>query len=325
MKNYQTENSYVLNQILATRTHTENEFYLVCSGPLLLKKGGIKFWVVFTEKYGMPFLIGKHPRGTSKEDTNDLADLLEAMVQDAIAVIPDDSSVEIREATKNSSADIFEKLIDKMNAEVSKAILGQTLTTEIGSTGSYAASNTHFAVRKDIIDSDKKLAEKTINQLIAWIYELNFTNTEVPQFELYEEEDVDLTLAQRDKTLTESGIKFTKEYFIKTYGFDDEDIEIENISKPKPQEQSFKQFAEANIDGQAEVDELLDTFDIEALSKQSKALFGDFLSEFNECKDFDEFLSNLNDNKINTKNFESELVKSLFLCEVWGRIDAEYE
>lgn len=26
---------------------------------------------------------------------------------------------------------------------ISKAILGQTLTTEIGSTGSYAASNTH--------------------------------------------------------------------------------------------------------------------------------------------------------------------------------------
>lgn len=293
--------------------------------PITFKKGGMKFWVVFTEKYGMPFLLGKHPRGTSKEDTDNLADLLEAMVQDAIAVIPDDSSVEIQEATKNSSAEIFEKLIDKMNAEVSKAILGQTLTTEIGSTGSYAASNTHFAVRKDIIDSDKKLVEKTINQLIAWIYELNFGNAEVPQFELYEEEDVDLTLSQRDKILADSGVKFTKEYFTKTYGFDDEDIEVESISKPKPQEKSFKQFAEANIDGQAEIDELLDTFDVDILNRQSKVLFGDFLSNFNDCKDFDEFSNNLNDKKINIKNFEEELAKALFLCEVWGRIDAEYE
>ena len=44
-----------------------------------------------------------------------------------------------------------------MNSEISKAVLGQTLTTEIGSTGSYAAANTHMAVRQDIIDADKNL------------------------------------------------------------------------------------------------------------------------------------------------------------------------
>ena len=102
--------------------------------PVTFKKGGLKFWVVFTEKYGIPHLIGKHPRGATKEETDKLADLLEEMIQDAIAVIPDDSSVEIQEANKSSSAEIFEKLIDKMNSEISKAILGQTLTTESGAT-----------------------------------------------------------------------------------------------------------------------------------------------------------------------------------------------
>ena len=109
---------------------------------------------------------------------------------------------------------------------ISKAILGQTLTTEIGSTGSYAASNTHMQVRQDIVDSDKKLVEGVINQLIQWIYEINFTNAEVPVFELYEPEDVDLTLAQRDKILSDTGVKFTKEYFIKNYGLEDEDFDI---------------------------------------------------------------------------------------------------
>lgn len=71
---------------------------------------------LFTEKYGMPHLIGKHPRGATKEETDNLADLLEQMVQDAIAVIPDDSSVEIQEANKSSSAAIYEQLIDKMNS-----------------------------------------------------------------------------------------------------------------------------------------------------------------------------------------------------------------
>ena len=206
------------------------------------KKGGLKFWVVFTEKYGMPHLIGKHPRGSTKEETNSLADMLEDMVQDAIAVIPDDSSIEIQEASKSSSAEIYEKLIDKMNTEISKAILGQTLTTEIGSTGSYAASNTHMQVRQDIVDSDKKLVEGVINQLIQWIYEINFANAEVPIFELYEPEDVDLTLAQRDKILSDTGVKFTKEYFIKNYGLEEEDFDIrEDIIPVNP---NFKEFRE---------------------------------------------------------------------------------
>ncbi len=37
---------------------------------------------------------------------------------------------------------------------------------------------------------------------------------------MWEEEDVDLTLSQRDKMLADSGVKFTKEYFMKTYGFE---------------------------------------------------------------------------------------------------------
>ena len=253
------------------------------------KKGGLKFWVVFTEKYGMPHLIGKHPRGASKDETNTLADMLEDMVQDAIAVIPDDSSVE----------EIYEKLIDKMNAEISKAILGQTLTTEIGSTGSYAASNTHFAIRQDIVDADRKLVESVINQLIQWIYEINFAdcrqsakrsgdtfnadnqepNQEVPVFEMYEPEDVDLTLAQRDKILSETGVKFTKEYFIKAYGLEEEDFDIREDIIPATNSQ-FSEFKEdASGPGQEQIEDLY------------------------------------------SKQFEQTLQKALFLCELQGRSD----
>ena len=33
--------------------------------PTTFKKGGLKFWVQFTEKYGAPWVIGKHPRSAS--------------------------------------------------------------------------------------------------------------------------------------------------------------------------------------------------------------------------------------------------------------------
>lgn len=293
--------------------------------PVTFKKGGLKFWVVFTEKYGMPHLVGKHPRGASKEETNTLADMLEDMVQDAIAVIPDDSSVEIQEANKSSSAEIYEKLIDKMNSEISKAILGQTLTTEIGSTGSYAASNTHMAVRQDIIDADKKLVESVINQLIRWIYEINFLNAEVPVFEMFAPEDVDLTLAQRDKILSDTGVKFTKEYFIKTYGFEDEDFEIREDLPPvmPPQFKEFKE-QDGNIFapiGQEQIENLYKFISEEKLSKQAQQMIFPLISLIENCETFNEAYDLLADKNLHSKQLEQSLQKALFLCELQGRSD----
>src|SRR5574344_312203 len=289
--------------------------------PVTFKKGGLKFWVIFTEKYGIPHLIGKDPCGATKEETDNLADLLEEMVQDAIAVIPDDSSVEIQEANKSSSAEIFEKLIDKMNAEISKAILGQTLTTEIGSTGSYAASNTHFQVRQDIVDSDKKLVEKTVNQLIRWIYEINFASADVPVFEMFEEEDVDLNIAQRDKILSDTGVKFTKEYFIKNYGLEDEDFDIREDAIPaSPQFNQFNQEEEI-IEGQVRIDELFKFLSETELSSQAQKILSPLISLIETCDSLEEAQELLKDKNLHSKQFEQSIQKALFLCELQGRSD----
>ncbi len=315
--------------------------------PVAFKKGGLKFWVIFTEKYGMPFLVGKHPRGTSKEDTDNLADMLEAMVQDAIAVIPDDSSVEIMEAAKASSADVFDKLIDKMNAEISKAILGQTLTTELGNGGSLAASKTHMEVRKDIIDADKKVVERTLNQLIQWIYEINFNEKDIPSFELYEEEDVDITLSQRDKTLADTGVKFTKEYFMKTYGFENEDIEVSEVAPDKNKKPVFSEFAdceqrlkgglcppgmpfnasnqekESQFPDQQAIDDFIGSFSDTELQKQAEKLLKPILTIIDKSKSYEEIYEKLSEKGLNTTQIETILQKIFFISEVWGRLSAD--
>ena len=286
------------------------------------KKGGLKFWAVFTEKYGMPHLIGKHPRGASRDETDSLANMLEDMIQDAIAVIPDDSSVEIQEANKTSSAEIYDKLIDKMNAEISKAILGQTLTTEVGSMGSYAAANTHMQVRKDIIASDQKLVESVINKLIRWIYEINFPNAEIPVFSMYEEEEVDLTLAQRDKVLSETGVQFTKEYFIKNYGLEEEDFEIKensySVSNP-----NFSEFKESvpDIPGQAQIEKLFKFLSENELISQAEKMLSPLISLLNSCESYEEAFELLTEKNIQSKKLEESIQKALFLCELQGRSD----
>ncbi|HSA05734.1 MAG TPA: DUF935 family protein [Candidatus Gastranaerophilales bacterium] len=304
---------------------------------VILKKGGLKFWIKFTEKYGMPFLIGKHPRGTGKEDSNNFANMLEAMVHDAIAIIPDDSTIEIQEATKTSSAEIYERLVDKMNAEISKAILGQTLTTEIGNKGSYSASKTHFDVRKDIINADKKLVERTLNQLIYWIYELNFAGqSEIPVFTMYEEEDVDLNLAQRDKILFDAGVKFTKKYLMRTYGFEEDDIEVSNLETkvikpeeipPASQEKSFKEFKETQSEfpDQQIIDDFIDSFSAEELQEQAKNIFGSVMELVNNASSYEEIQEKLSEQGLETSQIEKMLEKIIFISEIWGRLSVNEE
>jgi phage gp29-like protein len=271
--------------------------------------------------------------------------MLEAMVHDAVAVIPDDSTVEIQEATKTSSSDVYERLIDKMNSEISKAILGQTLTTEIGDKGSYSASKTHMDVRKDIIDADKRIVERVLNQLIQWIYELNFVSgvnlansflgqADIPVFTMFEEEDVDLNLAQRDKILCDAGVKFTKKYLMKTYGFEEDDIEVvtpENTSDKTQQpvipnqKTKFSEFENINdnkFPDQVAIDEFIDSFLAEDLQLQAKNIFGSVMELVNNANSYEEIQEKLSEQGLNTNQIEKVLQKAIFISEVWGRLYA---
>jgi phage gp29-like protein len=198
--------------------------------PVTFKKGGLKFWVNFVERFGTPWIVGKLPRGTDKPKINDLADMLESMVTDAVAVIPDDSSVEIIEAAgKGASSDLHRALVEWCNSEVSTAILGHAGASE-STPGKLGGDNTAGDVKQELVDADANVAIETMDTLIGWIHELNFGGSEPPTFSMWQEEDVDLDLATRDQTLTETGVRFSKKYFTKTYGFEDEDIE--EISVP---------------------------------------------------------------------------------------------
>ncbi|MGI6394516.1 MAG: DUF935 domain-containing protein [bacterium] len=199
-----------------------------CFWPVTFKKGGLKFWVTFAEKYGMPWAIGKVPRSTSSEARHEMANSLENMIADGIAVINDDGAIELKESgNKSTSTEVYKELVSEMRKEIALGLLGQTLTSDVGSTGSFAASKTHEDVRQDLIDSDKGLVEETINTLLTWITDLNFGNEKgYPEFYLYNEEDVDKVLAERDQILTQTGVKFTKTYYMRAYGLTEDEFEI---------------------------------------------------------------------------------------------------
>jgi phage gp29-like protein len=201
-----------------------------CYWPVVFKNGSLKFWVNFTEKFGMPILMGSYGRGGSQEDADKLLDALSSLVEDSVIVAPEDVKLELHEAGKSSSVALYRDLIKFCNAEISKAVLSQTLTTELDM-GSYAASQTHFKIRKEVILSDIRLVESTMNKLIKEIVDLNFAPP-YPRFSLAMNDSDNMQMVERDTRLAQTGqVKFTKEYWMRTYGFKEEDLEAENGEK----------------------------------------------------------------------------------------------
>ena len=198
-----------------------------CYWSVTFKNGGIKFWVNYTEKYGMPLFLGQFQRGATQDEIKEFASALAGMTQDTVIVSPNDFKVDIAESNKATSVELFRELIKHCNAEISKALLSQTLTTELES-GSLAAAQTHFKIRKEVIRSDSKLCESTINTLIDYIVKVNFGDIKGPKFRHIINESDNQERIDRDIKLVQAGIKLNKDYWAKTYGLKDEEFEVAN-------------------------------------------------------------------------------------------------
>ena len=106
--------------------------------------------------------------------------------------------------------DQFMALFDKIGAEMAKAVLGQTLTSDQGRVGSQALGNVHNEVRKDLLDADAKhIASVITRDIVTPLVRLNFgDNVEVPRFKFVTEEKADLgTFATGISTLVASGLR----------------------------------------------------------------------------------------------------------------------
>jgi hypothetical protein len=152
------------------------------------------------------------------------------MLGTAVAAIPEDSSIDLKEsASKGASSQVFDDFLRYCKSEIAIALLGQNQTTE--AEANRASATAGLEVTRDIRNDDASLVEGVFNQLLTWICELNFSVDTLPTFELFEQESIDKLQAERDKILTEIGVSFTEQYIHRTYGFEDGDIIMQAVEK----------------------------------------------------------------------------------------------
>ncbi|MCW5666516.1 MAG: DUF935 family protein [Piscinibacter sp.] len=189
--------------------------------PVFFKRQDITFWLTFADKFGSPTALGKYPSGAGKSEQDKLLAVLGAISQDAGVIVPEGMLIELIEASRSGSADTYEKLARYMDEQISKAVLGETMSTGAAATGLGSnQADVHNDVRIELAKDDADDLDETLTETLArWIVEFNVPGAGVPKIEHEFAEPEDLTArANRDKVLVEMGFEPTEEYILETYG-----------------------------------------------------------------------------------------------------------
>jgi hypothetical protein len=190
--------------------------------PVKMKNAGLKFWFRFLERFGSPWAIAK-----TSFDPDKLASEVQAMLSGDSAVIDAEEELTLIQPTSNVD---FTKLPNYLDNQISKAILGANLTSDVKE-GSYAAAKTHNEIREDLASNDAKILIFVMNKTISYFKEINGFNGEL-YAKLYDEDAPNIERATRDKTLYDMGFIPTKKYITSTYNIElDEDDQISKKDK----------------------------------------------------------------------------------------------
>lgn len=132
-------------------------------------------WGVFVQAFGIPIRVGKYGRDSTPDDRNTLWQAIVSSAGQLGIMIPESMVMEFIEPKNGSgSNDTHERRCKWLDEQTSKAVLGQTGTTDARQ-GTHAAAAVHRQVQDDIERADAMLVAHTVNeQLVPAMIDMSF-------------------------------------------------------------------------------------------------------------------------------------------------------
>ena len=299
------------------------KIFRACAWLYLFKNYSLKDWVVFSEVYGMPLRLGKYPSGANDEQKKALKSALLSLASDGAGIIPQGADIELIFSSAKSGADVYERLAKFCEKGMSKVILGQTLSADVGEKGSYAAAKAHNEVREDILFADARALSETLKfQIIKPLIGFNFGwDTPLPRVipRISEPEDLKTT-AETYQILAGMGLKIPEDFIYGKFNIPKPEKDSEVIGgEQKPALKLALKQGIYTQDQQLIEDVVEKYFPVlngtrsENLAKIEKLL--------NEAKDYEELKQGLNAiyPNLNKEAFSEILARLFFASEMWGR------
>lgn len=132
------------------------------------KKNMIAYWDTFGEIFGMPMRVAYTP-SQNQSDWTRIFNMLNSLGAAGVGLFPDGTQIDIKETSRGDAYNVYDRRVDRANSEISKAILGQTMTIDNGS--SLSQSETHLEVFNNICKGDATAIKHTINNRLLPLME----------------------------------------------------------------------------------------------------------------------------------------------------------
>lgn len=161
----------------------------------MFKAFTLRDWAIFTQTFGQPVRVGKYPAGSSESDKNTLFRAVADIAGDCAAIIPESMVIDFIQAPNiGASHALYKERADWLDQQMSKAVLGQTATTD-AIAGGHAVGQEHRKVQEDIERADAKALSVIINRdlIQPWIILNKGPQKKYPRLKIGREDDEDVS------------------------------------------------------------------------------------------------------------------------------------
>jgi len=205
---------------------------------VIYKRNTTADWAQFSEVFGTP--VREYIYETDDDEARQRC-IEDAQNTGSLAVLihSTESKVNLLESgNKTGSADLYERLCERCNSEISKLILGNTLTTESNDKGTQALGTVHKKVEDKVAQADRRFVLDVLNYEMTDIFLSMGVNTEGGEFCFPEPKDIDLSAKANILTQmrTTFNLPISDDYLYDEFG----------IEKPK----DYKQLKEHALQSQ---------------------------------------------------------------------------
>lgn len=182
---------------------------------VLYKRGNLGDWATFCEVFGMPTRIYKYPPHdqAAKEELEETAEETGAA---AAVVMSDNCKLEFAETKTSQTGDgVHKTFADWCNNEISKIILGNTMTTD--AQGGNYKGEVHENSQDDIFEADRRFALRTLNTQLYTLLETHGYNPGDASFSYVEEDSTDIKDRIDIDLKVNKAVEVPPEYFYERY------------------------------------------------------------------------------------------------------------
>lgn len=189
---------------------------------VIYKRNGVADWAQFAEIFGMPIEDYTYDTGDEEARARVIKDAQEAGALKKYIHARDVELQLIEAGNKTGSSDLYDKFCERCNKEISKLVLGNTLTTEAQATGSEALGKVHKKEEDQILKADQNFVLNVLNYDMADIFAAMGINTQGGMFTFPEPKYIDLTAKSNILVQLQSNFRLpiSDDYLYETFGIE---------------------------------------------------------------------------------------------------------